>query len=131
MSIAIWKFSIYLVLIIVCVVAVVLSITFSSSNNKIEGQNVKDQAVVNISEVDEMPPFDKIVYCVVDSYEGYIELPKNASYPAKLLEVLEEWPISVERRLPNRTYLMNKKLGGLNCVWVSFNGNEYCVLEED
>ena len=120
---------IYIAIIIILLVVVILSITFSekSVNKKIEKQ---PQEEIVLSESNELPPFDLIIYAVVDSYEGYIELPEHATYPAKLLEYLEEWTVSGDRKLVGRTYLMNKKLAGRDCEWKSFKGNQYCVLKE-
>ena len=120
---------IYITIIIILLVVVILSITFSEkpSNKKIETQIQED---VELEETDDFPPFDKIVYAVVDSYEGYIELPEHATYPAKLLEYLEEWTVSGDRKIVGRTYLMNKKLAGQDCEWKGFKGNQYCILKE-
>lgn len=124
---------IYLFIIIAVLAAVILSITLTNSK-PVESATVqeKEQEEVELIETNELPSFNSIVYAVVDSYEGYIELPPDASYPEQLLQYLEEWPISGSKRLPGKTYLMNKKLvenTKQSCRWIMFNDNQYCVID--
>ncbi len=119
----------YLIIIIVVLVAVILSITLTQKNTKTVESETEPQEEIELEETEELPAFDTIVYAVVDSYDGYIEMPKDATYPEKLLDYLEEWTVSGSRKLPGRTYLMNRNLSGKECKWISFNNNEYCVLE--
>lgn len=93
-------------------------------------QSVPTQEEVIAYAVEEFPSFDDIAYAVVDSYEGYIEFPEDASYPSKLLNYMDEWTVSADRVLEGRTYLLNKKIAGRSCKWIEFNGNQLCVLDE-
>ena len=120
---------IYILIIIILVVVVIVSITFSEKPSKTNENKLQEE--IELDEIDDFPAFNKIEYAVVDSYEGYIDLPPHASYPEKLLNYLEEWTVTGDRKLPGRTYLMNKKLAGRDCNWIVFKDNQYCVLKDE
>ena len=117
-----------MLILIVILLVVILAVNMSPSKVKGGPSPTVSQSDVTLKEIEEIPAFNHIIYAVVDSYDGYIDFPSHATYPSKLLEYMEEWTVSADRKIAGRTYLMNKKLAGQECDWLDFNGNQYCVL---
>ena len=126
---------VYLTIIFVIVIVVILSITLTTksknnSNNQAKKMNVF-QEEVTLYEVENLPPFNKIVYAIVDSYEGYINFPTESTYPKALLDILTEWNVDTSLKSPGKLYLMNKKLAGQDCEWIEFLENQYCQIKNE